>query len=134
MNNLSFRCPHCQNTVEITLESQAMVIVMDCAHCKTPLMYYYGEAFEVDRIAMGDLKQNQLKAVQGFLKVRGQLTPATAEPRAQSTELAANPGDHGTHHAGDPVRDSAIGKDDILDLMIDLETCQDVDEFLRRMG
>jgi len=111
-----------------------MVIVMDCAHCKTPLMYYYGEAFEVDRIAMGDLQQKQLKAVQGFLKVRGQLSPKTSTPAQEPAGQASNPGEHGSHHAGDPIRDSAIGKDDILDLMIDLETCVDVDEFLRRMG
>jgi hypothetical protein len=106
-----------------------MVIVMNCAHCKTPLMYYYGEVFEVDRIAMGDMQQKQLKAVQGFLKVRGQLLPTSAR-----AEQDSKPGDHGTHNAGEPVRDTAISKDDILDLMIDLETCQDVDEFLRRLG
>lgn len=129
MHNLSFRCPHCQKNVEISLESEAMVIVMSCAHCKTPLMYYYGEAFEVDQIEMGELQQKQLKAVQGFMKVRGM-----PEPILKARKTIPHNGVAGTHTAGEPLLEHAIGKDDILDLMIDLETTNDVDEFIRRMG
>lgn len=106
-----------------------MVIVMSCSHCKTPLMYYYGEAFEVDRIEMGELQQKQLKAVQGFLKVRG-----VPQPGVTMERLLRNTADSASHSIGEPVRDSAIGKDDLIDLMIDLETTNDVDEFLKRLG
>ena len=128
MHNLSFRCPHCQTQVEVSLESEAMVIVMSCGHCKTPLMYYYGEAFEVDQIEMGELQHKQLKAVQGFLKVRG------IPEKGGTTSSTIHHAEPGTHPAGQPVRDNSIGKDDILDLMIDLETTNDVDEFLRKLG
>jgi len=126
MHNLSFQCPHCQNQVEVSLENEAMVIVMSCAHCKTPLMYYYGEVFEVDQIEMGELQQKQLKAVQGFMKVRG-ITAPLNKPMHDSTRA-------GTHSAGQPIREQAINNDDVLDLMIDLETSNDVDEFLRKLS
>jgi len=128
MHNLNFRCPHCQNQVEVSLESEAMVIVMSCGHCKTPLMYYYGEAFEVDQIEMGNLQNKQLKAVQGFLKVRG------IPEKGGSTAALVNHSEPGSHGMGSPVREDVIGKDDILDLMIDLETTSDVDDFLRKLG
>lgn len=128
MHNLNFRCPHCQKEVEVSLESEAMVLVMTCSHCKTPLMYYYGEAFEVDRMEMGELQQKQLKAVQGFLKVRGMSQPGIAvETLRRRTAGSAN------HGVGEPVRETAITRDDVLDLLIDLETTHDVDEFLKRL-
>ncbi|HSQ41651.1 MAG TPA: hypothetical protein VLM37_05165 [Fibrobacteraceae bacterium] len=123
MHHLQFRCPHCQNNVDLSLESEATVIVMSCSHCKTPLMYYYGEVFEVDNIEMTDLQQKQLRAVQGYMSVRG------VHQQVTSTETLA-----GTHPAGQPVRDTAISQDDITDLMIDLGLSNDVDEFLRRLG
>ncbi len=106
-----------------------MVLVMTCNHCKTPLMYYYGEAFEVDRMEMGELQQKQLKAVQGFLKVRGISQPSVAieTPRRRSEHSA-------THAVGEPIRDTIISNDDLIDLVIDLETTRDVDEFIRRLG
>jgi hypothetical protein len=85
-------------------------------------MYYYGEVFEVDGIEMADLQQKQLKAVQGYMRVHG-VHPGKP-PRATEQR----------HSMGEPVRDTAISKDDVLDLMIDLETTNDVDEFLRRLG
>ena len=112
--------------VDVTLESEASVIVMSCVHCKTPLMYYYGEAFEVDSIEMGDLQQKQLKAVQGYMKVHG--------VHPTQSRSAMRPAPSAYHNPGEPVREAAIDKDDILDLLIDLETTQDVDDFLKRLG
>ena len=85
-------------------------------------MYYYGEVFEVDQIEMGELQQKQLKAVQGFMKVRG-----------MQAKVAHDPTRAGTHSAGQPLLEQAISNDDVLDLMIDLETSRDVDEFLRKL-
>ena len=124
MQNLTFRCPHCHVDVELSIENGASVIVLSCEHCKTRIMYYYGEAFEVDNNQMEHLQENQLRAVQGYMKVHGMQGAMPARATVKSSA---------SHQAGQPVRDTAITNDDITDLLIDLQTTGDVGDFLKRI-
>lgn len=93
-------------------------------------MYFAGQAFEIDGAELDHLKSKQMKAVEGFMKIRR--TTRRADVAAQQ-ELGAR-AQRAAHKAGEPVRAEAIASDDITDLIIDLETCEDVEAFLKRLG
>lgn len=124
MHELNFSCPQCRKAIELTLESEASVIVLSCVHCKAPLMYFHGEVFEVDEAEVQGLQGRQMKAVEGFLKVQG------IAPQSQVAHKIRNAG---SHKKGQPICDHAIGQEDITDLMIDLGTTEDVNDFLRKL-
>lgn len=129
MHELNFKCPHCQETIDLTVENPVNMLVMQCHACKTPLMYYHGEVFEVDSIEVGDLQQKHLKAVQGYLKVHD-LPLEELGARAGTQPISTQPA---THEAGAPLVDHVVDEHDIADLRIDLETTEDVDDFIRRL-
>jgi len=87
-------------------------------------MYFHGEVFEVDETEVQGLQGRQMKAVEGFLKVQG-LSP--------HSQVASKIRNAGSHKVGQPICDHAIGQEDITDLMIDLGTSEDVNEFLRKL-
>lgn len=128
MQNLHFNCPHCQYQIDVALDERSSILVMACAQCKTPLMYCHGDVFEVDSMEVGELQQKHLKAVRGYLKVHDLESPALGVRRSPMTQLPP-----ATHRKGEPVLDHGISREDIMDLRIDLETIDDVDEFLRRL-
>jgi len=128
MHSLNFICPHCREAMELSFEEPAQVLVMACAHCKTPLMYYHGEVFEVDSMEIGNLQQKHLKAVQGYLKVHDLESPALGVRRRSQLSLPP-----ATHRRGQPVMDRVVSSEDIINLRIDLETSEDVEDFLRRI-
>lgn len=93
-------------------------------------MYFAGQAFEIDGAEFNQLKGRQMKAVEGFMKVHRTSRRAQGAARA---ELGARL-QPVKHKAGEPLIDHAIGNEDITDLIIDLETSEDVEDFLRRIG
>lgn len=127
MHNIEFECPACKLTVAISLSKTSSMVVMSCVHCKTPIMYYHGDVFEVDSIEIADLQQKHLKAVEGYLKVHD-LKQTALGLRSISDDMPP-----ATHQMGAAVRDTQISSEDIADLLIDLATATGVDDFLARM-
>ncbi|NLB64257.1 MAG: hypothetical protein GX801_09165 [Fibrobacter sp.] len=128
MHQIQFLCPACKFVSDVSVESASEVIVMACAHCKTPLMWYHGEVFEVDSIEIADLQQKHLKAVEGYLKVHD-----LKQTVLGLQSISGDPHPPATHRRGEPVRKDFIDSDSIADLLIDLETCESVDDFLERI-
>jgi len=93
-------------------------------------MYYAGQAFEIDATEFGHLKDRQMKAVEGFMKIHrtNQSAQTSERPASEVRSL------HAHHKAGEPIREHTIAADDITDLIIDLETSEDVEDFLKRLG
>ena len=127
MARIHFTCPRCGAETEIQLESNASLLLLSCGQCRCPLMYFAGQAFEIDESEFTHLQGKQMKAVEGFLKLHKNHTASVAAS-GPSQALPV------THKAGEPIRDYAIAPDDITDLIIDLQTCEDVDDFLKRLG
>jgi uncharacterized protein YbaR (Trm112 family) len=112
MNDIRFQCPYCYSETELSLETQAAMLFLNCPECQGPLMYFSGRAFEMDSEEFLNL-QKRLKSLKGSLKIR----------RTGNAQ----------HRAGEPIRAQAISSEDIANLLIDLETSEDVDDFLRRL-
>ena len=129
MSTIQITCPHCKEESEIHLESDARMVVLSCAHCKTSLMYYYGETFQVDSVEMSTLSEKRMQAVQGYMKLKD---PNQVSATQTSKTLAKRKGEP-AHAVGAPVLDRQIHEDDLTNLRIDLETAEDVLDFINRL-
>lgn len=128
MKPLYVKCPHCKEVSELFLGSEAYMIVLNCPSCNSALMYYYGKTFEIDESEIEKIQGNlQMTTVQGILK-----NINARETTKNHTSLIVKPAEaRATHKAGAPVRDTHLGKDDITNLKIELNTSQDVNDFIK---
>jgi hypothetical protein len=97
------------------------MVVCVCAQCKAPLMCFDGEVFELDREEFQNLRRKLAPVVEALL-MRAQAESSVSEPQSQSQPRVMEDSPLG-----------AITKSDVTDILIDLETCKDVSEFIERM-
>ncbi len=84
-------------------------------------MCFDGEVFELDREEFQNLRRKLAPVVEALL-MRAQAESSVSEPQSQSQPRVMEDSPLG-----------AITKSDVTDILIDLETCKDVSEFIERM-
>lgn len=144
MNAISIKCPKCQEESELYLGSEAFMVILNCPNCGIPLIFYYGKTSVVT--------ENELERLQksGFLKNATHLlreisecgiklnTPKSVKPYTVTAKrlnmTKTKPFSSLTcHSVGMPIRADFFSKDDLVNLKIELETCQSVEDFLSRI-
>jgi hypothetical protein len=120
-------CPYCQTGFELKLESKPDMMLMICPECSEPLLYFHDGFYKVDQVEFMNFAKNQMDAIEGFVRI-------SKESGLESEkESQVKPVSRILHVPGEPVRDDELKKDDILNLIIDLESSGDVDEFLKKI-
>src|SRR5574344_2014995 len=110
MDSMHLTCPHCGFTMDVSLRGKpSAMVVCVCSRCKAPLMCYEGEVYELDR--------------DEFQNLRRKLTPVLDALLSKAQEGASV----------ESASLGAISKSDVEDLTIDLETSQDVSDFINRI-
>jgi len=122
---IQIKCPHCKESSELLLESEAHMIVLTCPACSTAMMYYYGKTFAIDEGEMSKIQDSQhMTTVQGMLKGPG------ARESGSHTVAMRNSDAFPAHKAGAPVREKPFAQDDIVNLKIELALTKDVNDFI----
>jgi len=132
MSAAEVQCPKCGACCEIGMEHGIEVIVLECPSCETPLVFYHGQTFAIDRAEFRYLKaQGHVRLAQGWVR-----NGAPADTQAGlDPEMEVSPTPPPEPLAARKSRKSeAIDEDDILDLHFDLQKCESVDDFLKLLG
>ena len=139
VQTLNVTCPHCHQTAEIFLSTNACVIILNCPSCCSPIMYFDQKIFI--------LSQSQVEAIKNkarsssMMNLLRKMTKPEEEPvhKLHALQHGTVTGPCNTPHipVHSPDRASErkihIGSDDITNLRIDLALCNDVAEFIDRM-
>ncbi|MBN1760007.1 MAG: hypothetical protein JW863_16895 [Chitinispirillaceae bacterium] len=137
VQTLKVTCPHCHQTAEIFLSTNACVIILNCPSCCSPIMYFDQKIFI--------LSQSQVEAIKNkarsssMMNLLKKMTKPEEEPvpklhrQQEAVEDRCNPhfSMHSSARSGE--RKIHIGNDDITNLKIELALCNDVSEFIDRM-
>lgn len=125
MDEMHIKCPHCGNEMDVSMRGKkSSLVVCVCGRCKSPLFTMDGEVFELDREEFQTLRKKLNRVVNALrecVETRQEISSHIEGvlQKAKEREFAAK---------------EAITKEDIDNLRIDLETCQDVSEFIEKMG
>ncbi len=125
MDEMHIKCPHCGNEMDVSMQGKkSSLVVCVCGRCKAPLFSMDGEVFELDREEFQTLRKKLNRVVNALrecVETRQEISSHIEGvlQKAKEREFAAK---------------EAITKEDIDNLRIDLETCQDVSEFIEKMG
>lgn len=118
MDSIHMICPHCGFEMDVSLRGRpSSMVVCVCAQCKAPLMCFEGEIFELDREEFQNLRRKLAPVVEALL-----MKAEAESPVPESAPLVMQEAPLG-----------AITKSDVTDILIDLETCKDVSEFIERL-
>jgi hypothetical protein len=130
VKNIAIECPHCNQTFEVFLSSNASMVILNCPTCLTPLVYYKTRCFElnqkqVDRIRNSKQESTVLRIIHSIahddtLSAKHHtctIQTATAEKYIAPSATFLSRGRY-------------ITQDDVINLRITLETCTDSKQFI----
>src|SRR5574344_810679 len=123
MDSMHLTCPHCGFTMDVSLRGKpSAMVVCVCSRCKAPPLCYEGEVYELDR--------------DEFQNLRRELTPELDASLSNAQEGASARMREAAPKEAAPVEAASLGaisKSDVEVLTIDLETSQDVSDFINRI-
>ncbi|MDR1759887.1 MAG: hypothetical protein LBR60_05100 [Fibrobacter sp.] len=132
---IKMTCPHCGLHMNVSLKGKpSAMIVFVCSHCHSPLMRFENEVFELDREEFAVLRKKLSRIVDALLeKSNENFTPAERgiEDEKFGLESAELVPMFVTEEV--PAPEGFISDSEISDLLIDLETCNDVSDFIKRL-
>lgn len=135
-------CPHCGLHMDVSLKGKpTSMIVFVCARCKVPLMRYGEEVFELDREEFSFLRKKLSRIVDALIeKIDDSVAiPGPFPDLNQEVENLSE-----VSNNAEPILEELLSSEstsvsgvitesDISDILIDLETCEDVSDFIARI-
>ncbi len=137
VQTLNVTCPHCKQTAEIFLSTNACVIILNCPSCCSPIMYFDQKIFilsqsQVEAIKNKARSSSMMNLLKKMTHLEEQPVPKLHAHHSAAAEQYSPPmAVHSSARSED--RKILIGSDDITNLRIELGLCNDVLEFVDRM-
>lgn len=133
---INIQCPHCHETCELYLSSNASVVILNCPDCWTPLLHNENGVFILTQDQIDEIISRNDFSIETLLE-------KVAQSGNGNDELMSVHGDKNECHSNGKnaspasshfsVLRNAIGTDDIIDLHLGLRTCKDSLEFINNL-
>ncbi len=132
MNTLRIHCPHCGGNSQLYLASRPLILVVNCPDCQATLLHSEDETFKVDSSKIVHMNSLQIREYIHNLKDLSQSvkTSTISPPRLRSFNKSVP---RASHSAGEALREAHITPDDLINLKIDLESCMDISDFIKKL-
>ena len=132
MIEIKLICPACRKSHRVTLKSGKSVLLLNCPECRTLLLHYGSATFQVEKSEIKDLSHKKgLKSVHKLMELISHLKEKRGDPRV----IRFQPRKVKSPRTPRPEkgRTEPFGKDEILDLIIDIQTSASVTDFLNKL-
>lgn len=127
-------CPECRKKHPIALKTDKSVVLLNCPSCGALLLYHSGATFKVEKSEIREMsRKKNLKSVHELLEeIARQRKESHMHPVKLFSPRKIKP--YRGKKAGDRTsRTRPLDKDDILNVIIDLNTSSSVAEFLEKL-
>ena len=124
MEPIQIKCPCCSEEASLSLDVPAEMVLFNCHKCNASLLYIHGETLEVDEVQMEKFSNKSFESVDAYLNSSpAQITQGSRNPKIIKAR----------HLVGEELLDHVVTKNEITDLIIDIETASCVQEFIDKM-
>ncbi|MDG5815232.1 hypothetical protein QA601_09095 [Chitinispirillales bacterium ANBcel5] len=135
VTTLNVTCPQCEQVSFIYLSTNAGVIILNCPSCSSPVMYFDHKIYllsqkQIEAIRASAHDKDIMKLLQKIISVDQTLKSRTKDIQSQLKKRSSN---ESLNKSRRPERETCIGKDDIVNLKIELELCNDSLSFINNM-
>ncbi len=132
---IKMTCPHCGFHMNVSIKGKpSSMIVFVCSHCHSPLMRFEDEVFELDREEFATLRKKLSRIVDALLN-KSDVNFTPPEPNFEEDKIGLESAELIPMLVTEepPTPEGLISDSEISDLLIDLETCSDVSDFIERL-
>ena len=135
MKGLQISCPHCLEKSELYLVATPYMMVLNCPDCQRTLLHCEGQTYEIDDMKVVQMERQQIQKFVENLKEKSLSSePIPEYSKIEPRYLEESHSKNGPiHQVGEPIRDQTLTEDDILNLRIGLESCEDILEFIQEI-
>ena len=131
MNKIKMTCPACRKIHLLTLKSEKSVLLLNCPECRTLLLHYGDATYQVEKSEIKDMsRKKNLKSVHALLE---QISRQKKDKEKHRVALF-HPLKVKSVKSDRTERPGPLSKDEILDLIIDINTSASVTEFLGKIN
>ena len=127
-------CSRCRQTCELFLSTDARIIIFNCPSCWTPVMYFRNRVFVLSRHQVNEIRNRAPRG--SIMKILQKIVGTGAEMPTAEHETHACASCSGRqepcliNHKVRAPDGGTITRDDITNLRISLETCEDAQQFI----
>jgi len=129
VKTFNMKCPHCAQVCDVFLSKNASVIILTCPSCASPMLYFDDQVFI--------LSENQVKAIRSTRHAKAIMRIMEHIKHAQNSLLSVSRNISAAANASKTAPSPCASKfekyiteDDVTNLRIELELCQDSQQFI----
>ncbi len=132
MSNIRLICPACKSSHEFDLTKGGTVLLLNCPQCKAVLINFHGVTYQVEKSEVRDIsRKKNLKSIHTLME---KISRQNSEKEKQPIVLFKPKRLNKSNPVSGVSRTGPVSKDEILNLVIDINTTSSVSEFLRRLS
>jgi hypothetical protein len=136
VKTMDIECPSCSHNFRLFLSVDTSMVILDCPICNMSIVYYKNQTFPLSKKQIERIKN--CKHESNVLKILHKITAQESKVHcAQTASVPLNYSSNGSAISRElPIIKSDIERithDDIINLRIELETCEDVGCFIERI-
>ena len=131
MRKVLINCPVCKKTSIFFLASEPCIMILNCPECHKTLL----NNDDITYLLTNTLERPGNKKLEGFIeqeKKQPQNPNRSKLVKHNSSKLSKGK-NYPRHKMGEPLQTLSVSKDDILNLKISLESCNDIEDFIKLM-
>jgi hypothetical protein len=130
VKTMNIECPSCTQNFRLYLSIDTSMVILDCPMCCTSIIYYKSRTFQLSKHQMENIKKCEKES--NVLKILHKIT--AQEPKVPCSHKYIQHYNTIERHSSIIKSDfDYISSDDIINLKIELETCQDSAYFIERL-
>jgi hypothetical protein len=134
MSEIKLVCPACKKSHEISLKSGKSVLLLNCPECRCLLLHYGDATYQVRKSEIEEASRGKnLKSVHHLMEVISRIKADKGKPGIIPFKPRKIRKDDRAKGAGKGRRTEPLSKDEILNLIIDINTTSSVSEFLKKL-
>jgi hypothetical protein len=136
VKTISIECPHCNKTFDVYLSSNTSMIIMNCPLCLVPFIFYKERCFILSEKQLDTIRKSKRDTT--VFRILHKIARSGSRPVYDNADFHRNNGNSSEiKYISPPAAfipgNTCITKDDVLNLRIELETCNDSSRFIERL-
>jgi hypothetical protein len=130
VKTMNIECPSCSQHFRLFLSIDTSMVILDCPMCSTSIISYKSQTFPLSKVQLERIKS--CKQESNVLKILHKITTDGLKVPCQHSYVRHYQALEKNYSIARSSFDH-ISHDDIINLRIELETCQDTASFIERI-
>jgi hypothetical protein len=134
VKTFTMKCPHCLHICDVFLSKNASVIILTCPSCESPMLYFDDQVFILSKNQIDTIRNTRHgRAIMRIMEhIKHNANAISCLSQNSGANEVPKPLPEVAHNSA-PRFQKYITEDDVTNLRIELELCEDSGEFINKL-